>query len=60
VWADWLALVARGRISHYCDNTFAYGIMAKLGLGIGLLGTYTAVERDAVPLDLGVLISLPL
>jgi hypothetical protein len=34
--------------------------MAKLGLGIGLLGTYTAVERDAVPLDLGVLISLPL
>ena len=28
VWADWLALVARGRISHYCDNTFAYGIMA--------------------------------
>jgi hypothetical protein len=34
--------------------------MAKLGLGNGLLGTYTAVERDAVPLDLGVLISLPL
>jgi len=25
--------------------------MAKLGLGIGLLGTYTAVERDAVPIS---------
>jgi DNA-binding transcriptional LysR family regulator len=60
VWADWLNLVARGGISHYCDDTFVYGIMVKLGLGIGLLGTYTAGERDAVPLDLGLLISLPL
>jgi DNA-binding transcriptional LysR family regulator len=34
--------------------------MVKLDLGIGLLGTYTAVEPEAVPLDLDVLISLPL
>jgi DNA-binding transcriptional LysR family regulator len=60
VWADWLNLVARGRISHYCDDTFVYGIMAKLDLGIALLGTYVIAEPDAVPLDLDVLISLPL
>ncbi|GAC1327746.1 MAG: hypothetical protein NVSMB26_02010 [Beijerinckiaceae bacterium] len=60
VWADWLDLVARGRISHYCDDTFVYGIMAKLDLGIALLGTYIAAEPEAVPLDLDVLVSLPL
>jgi DNA-binding transcriptional LysR family regulator len=60
IWADWLDLVAKGRVSHYCDDTFVYGIMVKLDLGIGLLGTYTAVEPSAVPLDLDVLVSLPL
>ena len=60
MWGDWNDLVAKGRISHYCDDTFVYGIMVKLNLGIGLLQTYLAVHRDAVPLDLGVLISMPL
>jgi len=60
VWGAWNDLVANGRVSHYCDDPFVYGIMIKLGLGIGLLGTYASVERDAVPLDLGILISLPL
>jgi DNA-binding transcriptional LysR family regulator len=60
VWASWLDLVGKGRISHYCDDTFVYGILAKLDLGIALMGTYIAVEPDAVPLDLDVLISLPL
>jgi DNA-binding transcriptional LysR family regulator len=60
IWGDWNNLVAKGRISHYCDDTFVYGIMIKLDLGIGLTGIYASVERDAVPLDLGVLISVPL
>ncbi|MEA2842138.1 MAG: hypothetical protein QOF41_3468 [Methylobacteriaceae bacterium] len=60
MWGDWNALVARGRVSHYCDDTFVYGIMVKRNLGIGLLQTYLAVHRDAVPVDLGVLISMPL
>jgi DNA-binding transcriptional LysR family regulator len=60
IWADWRDLVANGRISHYCDDTFVYGMMVRLGLGIGLLGTYTSPASDAVPLDIGVLISLPL
>jgi len=34
--------------------------MIKFDLGIGLTGIYASVERDAVPLDLGVLISVPL
>jgi DNA-binding transcriptional LysR family regulator len=60
IWADWLDLVGKGRVAHYCEDTFVYGIMVKLDLGIGLLGTYTAVEPEAVPLDFGVRISLPL
>jgi DNA-binding transcriptional LysR family regulator len=60
VWADWNDLVAKGRVSHYCDDPFVYGMMIKLDLGIGLLGTYASVQQDAVPLDLGVLISTPL
>jgi DNA-binding transcriptional LysR family regulator len=59
VWSDWNELVAKGRVSHYCDDPFVYGIMIKVGLGIGLLGTYASVERDAVPLNLGVLTSVP-
>jgi DNA-binding transcriptional LysR family regulator len=58
VWSEWNELVAKGHVSHYCDDPFVYGIMIKLGLGIGLLGTYASVERDAVPLDLGVLTSV--
>ncbi|MEA2759310.1 MAG: hypothetical protein QOH65_1923 [Methylobacteriaceae bacterium] len=60
MWGDWNALVAKGRVSHYCDDTFVYGIMVKLDLGIGLLQTYLAVHPDAVPLDLGIHISVPL
>jgi DNA-binding transcriptional LysR family regulator len=60
IWGDWNDLVAKGRVSHFCDDTFVYGIMIKLDLGIGLTGIYASVEREAVPLDLGVLISVPL
>ena len=60
VWSLWNDLVAKGRVSHFCDDTFVYGIMIKFDLGIGLTGIYASVERDAVPLDLGVLISVPL
>jgi DNA-binding transcriptional LysR family regulator len=60
LWGDWNDLVARGRISHYCDDPLVYGIMGKLDLGISLLQSYLLVHREAVLLDLGVLISLPL
>jgi hypothetical protein len=41
-------------------RSFRHGVMIKFDLGIGLLGTYASVQRDAVPLDLGILISVPL
>ncbi len=59
VWHEWQALCAKGQIAHYCDNTFAYGVMANEGLGIALLGTYLMPAKTAVRLDLGVRVALP-
>ena len=52
--------MARGRIAHYCDNSFAYGMLVKGGHGIGLLGSYLLVEPRAVPLEIDVRISVPI
>ena len=59
-WRDWQALSARGRTAHYCDNSFAYGMMVKQGLGIGLLGSYATRDSSAIPLELGVRAMLPM
>jgi DNA-binding transcriptional LysR family regulator len=58
LWDDWNEAVGRGQIAHYCDNSFAYGMLVKAGLGIGLLGSYTVLEPSAVPLQLGVRVSV--
>lgn len=60
VWDDWQQAAARGRIAHYCDNSFAYGMLVKAGLGIGMVGSYALVEPCAVPLEIGIRISVPL
>ncbi|MGB9365488.1 MAG: LysR family transcriptional regulator [Xanthobacteraceae bacterium] len=60
LWDSWQQAVARGRIAHYCDNSFAYGMLVKTGHGIGLLGSYAVVEPSAVPLEIGLRISIPL
>jgi DNA-binding transcriptional LysR family regulator len=60
LWNGWNTAVGQGRIVHSCDNSMAYGMLVKAGLGIGLLGSYTVLEPDAVPLDLDVKVSLPL
>jgi DNA-binding transcriptional LysR family regulator len=60
MWDSWQQTAARGRIAHYCDNPFAYGMMVKAGLGIGLLGSYTVIEPSAVPLEIGLRVSVPL
>ena len=52
--------MARGRIVHYCDNSFAYGMLVKAGQGIGMLGSYTLVEPCFVPLEIDLRISVPL
>jgi DNA-binding transcriptional LysR family regulator len=60
LWDSWQQVIVRGRIAHYCDNSFAYGMLVKTGHGIGLLGSYTLVEPCFVPLEIGVRISVPL
>jgi DNA-binding transcriptional LysR family regulator len=52
-WEPWTNLVEQGHVAHFSDNSFVYGMMVKAGLGIGLLGNYTAVEPATLPLELG-------
>jgi DNA-binding transcriptional LysR family regulator len=60
MWDDWQQTVARGRVAHYCDSSFAYGLLVKAGHGIGMLGSFTLVEPCLVPLEIGMRISVPL
>jgi DNA-binding transcriptional LysR family regulator len=60
LWDGWQQAVARGRVVHYCDNSFAYGMLVKAGQGIGMLGSYTLVEPCFVPLEIDLRISVPL
>jgi DNA-binding transcriptional LysR family regulator len=60
LWDGWQQAAARGRIAHYCDNSFAYGMLVKAGAGIGMLGSYSLAEPCAVPLEIGLRISVPL
>jgi DNA-binding transcriptional LysR family regulator len=60
MWDGWQQLIARGRIAHYCENSFAYGMLVKAGQGIGLLGSYAVLEPCAVPLEIDLRISVPL
>jgi len=48
LWDEWNYTAAIGRIAHYCDNSFAYGMLVKAGVGIGLLGSYTVLEPTIV------------
>jgi DNA-binding transcriptional LysR family regulator len=59
-WDRWQQVVARGRVAHYCDNSFAYGMLVKSGQGIGMLGSYSLVEPCFVPVKIGLRISGPL
>lgn len=60
LWDSWNQTVSHGKVAHYCDNSMAYGMLVKAGLGVGLLGSYTILEPNAVPLELDVKISVPL
>jgi DNA-binding transcriptional LysR family regulator len=60
IWEEWRTAVSRGKIAHYCDNSFAYGLLVKSGLGIGLLGNYTLTDPAAIPLELDVHVTLPI
>jgi len=60
IWASWQELVKRGNLIHTSENSFAYALMVRSGLGIGLLGNYALADPSAVPLDLGLAIAVPM
>lgn len=60
LWDSWQHAISRGRTVHYCDSSVPYGMMVKMGYGIGLLGSYTVIEPRLVPLDIDIRISVPL
>lgn len=60
LWDGWQQTVARGRIVHYCDNSFAYGMLVKAALGIGLLPSYVLAEPCFVPLQCDLRIPVPI
>ncbi|HVY04433.1 MAG TPA: LysR family transcriptional regulator [Burkholderiales bacterium] len=60
LWEPWRNCTSQGTILHRCDNSFAYGMLVKAGVGIGLLGSYTIIEREAMPLEIMQTISVPL
>ena len=60
IWREWQAACALGRVSHYCDNPFAYAMLVRQGLGIGLVGSYALRERTAVHVDVGLHVRVPM
>lgn len=60
LWDRWMALCERGQLSHSCDFPFSYVMLVKSGAGIGLLASYTTLDQIAVPLNLGVHVSVPM
>jgi DNA-binding transcriptional LysR family regulator len=60
LWDGWQQTVARGRIVHYCDNSFAYGMLVKAAQGIGLLPSYVLAEPCFVPLECDLRIPVPI
>ncbi len=60
LWDSWQQAVARGKIAHFCENSIAYGMLTKTGHGIGLHGSFLAIDPCYVPVEIGVRISVPL
>jgi DNA-binding transcriptional LysR family regulator len=52
LWDEWNHTAATGRIVHYCDNSLAYGLLVKAGVGVGLLGSYAVLEPSIVPVEI--------
>ena len=59
-FAPWRKAVARGGVTHHCDNPFAYGLMVKAGLGIGLVGNFVMSDPDFLPVGMGIHVKLPI
>jgi DNA-binding transcriptional LysR family regulator len=60
IWKPWRDVLARGSVAHLCDNSFAYCMMVKEGLGIGLLGNYVLPDPELVAVNIGIHVELPM
>jgi DNA-binding transcriptional LysR family regulator len=60
LWKQWLNLCEAGNISHSADQSFSYGMLVKLGIGIGLLPSYVLIDPSSVGLNLDVKIDVPI
>lgn len=60
LWDSWHALMAHGVVAHSSDNSCSYALMAKAGLGIALLGTFALADPEAIPLEIGLHMRLPM
>ena len=60
IWGPWREVLNRGSVAHLCDNSFAYCMMVKEGLGIGLLGNYVLPDPELIAVDIGVHVELPM
>jgi DNA-binding transcriptional LysR family regulator len=58
IWKSWQAALKRGKVAHLCDNSFAYCLAVKEGLGIGLLGNYVLPDQELIPADIDVHVAL--
>lgn len=58
-FAPWFELADKGQRSHSSNMNLSYGFMVKSGLGIGLIGSFTNIDKDLVPLpELGAQVKL--
>jgi DNA-binding transcriptional LysR family regulator len=60
IWETWHATMARGVIAHTSDSAYVHAMMTKVGLGIGLMGSYVLAESMYIPLELGVHMRFPM
>ncbi len=60
LYQPWREAVAAGKVAGIIDSPFVYALMAKVGTGIALLGSFTLADRDAVYIDLGIHVKLPI
>lgn len=60
LWRAWREATDRGQLLHTCESSFAYGLLVRSGVGIGLLGNYVLAEESFVPIDLGFFVPVPL
>lgn len=59
-WSAWNALAEQGQTAYLADAAMTYAMLVKMGLGIGLVPSFNALEPSVKSLSLGVEVALPI